>query len=51
MDVEEHQSALLAHAERQTQALESINTYFMRLLAVLTLLGLVVVIAWFSLAF
>ena len=44
-DVEQE---LLAHAERQTQALESINTYLLRFLAVLTVLLLVAVIAWLT---
>lgn len=42
------EQALLAHAERQTKALESINTYLMRFLAVLTLLVLVAVIVWLT---
>lgn len=36
---------LLQHAERQTKALESLNTYFMRFLAVLTLIAVVGIIA------
>ena len=39
---------LLAHAERQTKALESLNAYFQRFLAVLVLLGVVGLIAWLS---
>jgi hypothetical protein len=38
------EAELLAQAERQTKALESINTYFMRFLAVLVLLALVLAI-------
>jgi hypothetical protein len=46
MDIERGtvEQQLLAHAERQTKALESINTYLMRFLAVLAFLGLLGVI-------
>lgn len=42
------QAELLAHAERQTKALESINTYLMRTLAVVVLVVLIALIAWLS---
>jgi hypothetical protein len=42
------EAQLLAHAERQTKALESLNSYFMRLLAVLALLAVIAVVAWLS---
>lgn len=42
------QAALLAHAERQTAALESLNKYFMRFIAVTTVLFLVLVVLWLS---
>lgn len=48
METSDVQQELLRHAERQTKALENINTMFMRLLAVLTLLALVGLIAWLS---
>lgn len=40
----ETQQELLRHAERQTAALESINTYLMRFLAVLAFVALVVIV-------
>lgn len=42
------QTELLRHAERQTKALESINTYFLRLVAVLTVLGVLLLVAWIT---
>lgn len=42
------EAQMLAHAERQTKALESINTYVMRALAVSVFVLLVAVVAWLS---
>ena len=43
--VVDFEAKMLEHAERQTKAIESINTYFMRLMAVLTVLAVVVIVA------
>lgn len=42
------EQSMLEHMERQTKALESLNTYFMRFLAVATLLALIWLIAVLS---